>query len=155
MFELHEQLTADTIAVGQFKLSLVLLHKDANFPWLILVPKRSNMREIHHLADEDQVQLIRESSHLSEVMTSLFAPTTMNIAALGNTVPQLHLHHVARFDTDPAWPRAIWGYSQPKVYEPQVLKERLSRLHASLVGQGFEADSMVPNDDASSSSFTP
>ena len=81
MFELHEQLKKDTVTVGHFKLCLVLLHKDANYPWVILVPKRSNMREIHHLAEEDQLQLIRESSHLAEVMTSIFTPTTMNIAA--------------------------------------------------------------------------
>ena len=139
MFELHEQLRKDTVAVGQFNLCLVLLHKDANYPWVILVPKRDNVREIHHLAEADQQQLIRESSHLAEVMTSLFAPTTMNIAALGNIVPQLHVHHLARFDGDPAWPRAVWGYGEPKPYSESELADRLNRLHSSLVGEGFEA----------------
>lgn len=156
MFELDEQLKNDTIEVGQFKLCLVLLHKDANYPWLILVPKRSNMREIHHLAEEDQLQLIRESSHLSEVMTSLFAPTTMNIAALGNIVPQLHIHHVARFEGDAAWPKSVWGHSEAKDYDKQVLFERLQRLHASLVGEGFQAGCTLDSDsDLSSSTFTP
>lgn len=154
MFELHEQLKNDTIVVGKFTLCQVLLHKDASYPWLILVPRRSSMREIHHLALEDQYQLIRESSHLSEVMTSLFAPTTMNIAALGNSVPQLHVHHVARFDGDIAWPRAIWGFNEPKSYEQPDLQERLARLHASLVGEGFEADGS-PDDDVAAASFTP
>ncbi|MFL0809973.1 MAG: HIT family protein [Agarilytica sp.] len=154
MFELHEQLKKDTVEVGQFKLSLVLLHKDANYPWVILVPKRSSMREIHHLADEDQLQLIRESSHLSEVMTSLFAPTTMNIAALGNIVPQLHVHHVARFEGDAAWPKAVWGFADAKDYEESVLSERLQRLHSSLVGEGFEAGCSLDSDEGSSS-FSP
>ncbi|MFL0801896.1 MAG: HIT family protein [Agarilytica sp.] len=154
MFELHEQLKKDTIEVGQFNLSLVLLHKDANYPWVILVPKRESMREIHHLAQDDQLQLIRESSHLSEVMTSLFAPTTMNIAALGNIVPQLHVHHVARFEGDAAWPKAVWGAEEAKSYEDDVLAERLNRLHASLVGEGFEAECGVGR-SSSSATFTP
>ncbi len=154
MFELHEQLKKDTVEVGQFNLSLVLLHKDANYPWVILVPKRENMREIHHLAQEDQLQLIRESSHLSEVMTSMFAPTTMNIAALGNLVPQLHVHHVARFEGDPAWPGAVWGHGEAKAYDEAVLAERLSRLHSSLVGEGFEAECGVGK-DSSAATFTP
>lgn len=114
MFELHPQLKQDTVIVGQFNLSLVLLHKDANYPWCILVPKRSNMNEIHHLSEVDQIQLIKESSHLSEVMTSIFAPDTMNIAELGNLVPQLHLHHVARYKTDASWPAAVWGRNRQR-----------------------------------------
>lgn len=155
MFELHEQLKKDTVTVGQFKLCLVLLHKDANYPWVILVPKRSKMREIHHLAEEDQLQLIRESSHLSEVMTSIFTPTTMNIAALGNMVQQLHVHHVARFSDDAAWPGAIWGANPAKEYDKDVLEERLKRLHGSLVGEGFQAH--IGDDEISGGgeSFTP
>ncbi len=155
MFELSEPLKNDTIAVGQFTLSLVLLHKDATYPWLVLVPKRQNVREIHHLAQDDQIQLIRESSHLSEVMTSLFAPVTMNIAALGNSVPQLHVHHVARYESDPAWPKAVWGYSQSVAYSEELLAERLGRLHGSLVGEGFEAHCGIDKNDSSASSFTP
>lgn len=155
MFELHPQLSQDTYAVGQFKLSLVLLHKDANYPWLILVPKRGNIREIHHLAEEDQQQLIRESSHLSEVMTSIYAPTTMNIAALGNLVPQLHVHHVARFDTDLAWPKSIWGVTEPQAYSPEALAKRLKKLHNSLVGEGFEAITEELTDTKANTQFTP
>ena len=155
MFELNPQLEKDTVPVGQFELSLVLLHRDANFPWLILVPKRSNIREIHHLSEVDQIQLIKESSKLSEVMTSIFAPTTMNIAALGNIVPQLHVHHVARFDNDVAWPKSIWGALEPVAYEKEVLTKRLDRLHASLVGEGFEAYDSAIDESASSAGFTP
>lgn len=154
MFVLHEQLQKDAVVVGQFKLSLVLLHRDANYPWLILVPKRASVREIHHLAEEDQYQLIRESSHLAEVMTSVFAPDKMNVAAIGNMVPQLHIHHVARFKNDKAWPRAIWGHSEPIDYSDEALTKRLNRLHASLVGEGFEALAAVDN-NSESNSFTP
>ncbi|WP_096084835.1 HIT domain-containing protein [Agaribacterium haliotis] len=155
MFELHAQLAADTVALGQFRLSLVLLHKDANYPWVILVPKREAIREIYHLDDDDQLQLIRESSHLSEVMTSIYAPTKMNVATLGNRVPQLHLHHVARFDSDPAWPGAVWGATEPLAYEPELLDKRVSRLRASLVGQDFEAATDVAISSESSAGFTP
>ncbi|WP_185232279.1 HIT domain-containing protein [Teredinibacter franksiae] len=154
MFELHPQLAENTVLLGQFKLSLVMLHKDANYPWCVLVPKRSGIREIHHLGESDQQQLIRESSHLSEVMTSMFAPITMNIAALGNIVPQLHVHHVARFEGDAAWPASIWGVKPPIEYEPEALTRRVERLRASLVGEGFEAQITV-DDSGSSQGFTP
>ncbi len=155
MFQLHPQLAADTVALGQFRLSLLLLHKDANYPWLILVPKRESVREIYHLSEADQQQLLRESSHLAEVMTSIYAPTKINIAALGNSVPQLHLHHVARFDTDPAWPGAIWGAVDAKPYDTALLEKRVARLQSSLVGEDFEARSDVLDDKESSAGFTP
>ena len=155
MFELHTQLVADTLPVGQFRLSLLRLHKDATYPWLVLVPKRENMREIFHLSEDDQLQLMRESSHLSEVMTSIFAPTKMNIAAIGNIIPQLHIHHVARYDDDAAWPRSIWGVTEPNEYEPAKLEKTMQRLHSSLVGEGFEPHSVVSQDSASSAGFTP
>ncbi len=155
MFELHSQLKKDTVIVGQFKLSMVLLHRDANYPWVILVPKRVNIKEIHHLSEEDQAQLIQESSHLSEVMTSLFAPKTMNIAALGNMVPQLHVHHVARYEEDPAWPGAIWGKAPAKDYDEATMSDRLQRLHASLVGQGFEAHCHVDDAEGGANLFSP
>ena len=156
MFELDPQLKSDTVVVGQFRLSVVLLHRDANYPWVILVPKRVGVSEIHHLAEDDQLQLIRESSHLAEVMTSIFAPKTMNIAALGNMVPQLHVHHVARFENDLAWPGAIWGKAPAKNYDEETLNTRLQKLHSTLVGQGFEAGCSVGVDgDQSGQSFSP
>jgi len=155
MFQLHSQLAEETVPVGQFSLSLVLLHKDANFPWVILVPKRVAINEIHHLSEEDQQQLMRESSHLSEVMTSIYAPKTMNIAALGNVVPQLHVHHIARFEDDPAWPGPIWGAVPAKAYDAELLSKRVERLRSSLVGEGFELGEEVVQSTDSSSGFTP
>lgn len=139
MFQLHPQLQADTYVVGKFDLSWVLLHQDANYPWCILVPEREDIREIHHLDTDDQIALLRESSHLAEVMADIFAPKKLNIAALGNIVPQLHLHHVARFEQDPAWPKPIWGAVAPVSYSPEVLTYRLGRLRSALVGEGFNS----------------
>ena len=140
MFELDSRLQQDTVMVGRFDLSLVLLHKDANYPWCILVPQREDVREIHHLDVEDQIQLVHESSHLAEVMTDLFRPTKMNVAALGNVVPQLHVHHIARFADDPAWPAPVWGRVEAKVYEEEELARRVRRLRSALEGEGFVAN---------------
>lgn len=138
MFQLHPQLAQDTLPVGRFPLSLLLLSKDANYPWCILVPQRADVYEIHHLSVEDQHQLMRESSQLAETMTSLFDAYKMNVAALGNQVRQLHVHHVARFQDDPAWPNPIWGAVAHKDYEPKYLEERLALLRNALVGDTFE-----------------
>lgn len=139
MFELHPQLAKDSVVIGEFDLCLLLLSKDANYPWCILVPKREDVFEIHHLDEQDQMQFVRESSRLSEVMTSVFDAHKMNVAALGNMVRQLHIHHIARFQDDPAWPAPIWGKVSSKVYESVEWDERVSRLVNALVGEGFTA----------------
>lgn len=138
MFELHPQLEQDSVLLGQFPLSLVLLSRDANYPWCILVPRRDDMREIHHLADEDRVQLMLESCHLAEVMVDLFVPDKMNVAVLGNKVPQLHMHHVARVSTDPAWPGPVWGSVAAKPYSVDELNSTVKRLQSALAGEGFQ-----------------
>ncbi len=138
MFELHPRLAQDSVIIGRFTLSLLLLSKDANYPWCILVPEREDVYEIHHLSEEDQLQLIRESCRLSEVMTSLFDAHKMNVAALGNVVRQLHIHHIARFSDDPAWPQPIWGKVNMLDYTPEQLQDRIKRLQNALVGEGFE-----------------
>ncbi|WP_111643039.1 HIT domain-containing protein [Marinimicrobium alkaliphilum] len=137
MFELHPRLAQDSVLVGRFPLSLLLLSKDANYPWCILVPQRAEIFEIHHLGEEEQLQLIRESCRLSEVMTSVFDAHKMNVAALGNVVRQLHVHHIARFSDDPAWPQPIWGAVPQKAYSEGALEERMERLQAALVGDDF------------------
>ncbi len=138
MFELHPRLAQDSAVIGEFELSLLLLSRDANYPWCILVPKREDIYEIHHLSEEEQLQLIRESCRLSEVMTNLFDADKMNVAALGNVVRQLHVHHIARFTDDLAWPQPIWGKLPAKDYEPEDFVERIKRLQNALVGEGFK-----------------
>lgn len=137
-FELDPQLAADTVVLGKFPLSLVLMSRDANYPWCILVPRRKGIREAHHLSSEDRIQLSDESCHLSEVMADLFVPDKMNVAALGNMVPQLHVHHVARFKDDVAWPKPVWGVVDAKAYTDSELEERVSRLRSALAGESFQ-----------------
>lgn len=140
MFELHPRLREDTVPVGEFSLSLLLLSKDANYPWCILVPKREDVFEIHHLSEADRQQLMFESCYLAEVMTSVFDADKMNVAALGNQVKQLHLHHVVRFEGDPAWPGPIWGANPPSQYTPEHLQDRLEHLRTALVGDDFAVE---------------
>lgn len=113
MFQLHERLVADTYKLGESRLCDVLLMNDSTWPWIILVPRVAGIREIYQLASEQQQRLLVESSTLSEGMMSLFCGDKMNVAALGNMVPQLHLHHIVRFKDDPAWPGPVWGRPAP------------------------------------------
>ena len=131
MFDLDPRLRNDTIALGHFPLSLLLLMNDRTYPWLILVPQREGVREIYELDALDQHQLLRESSHLAKTLASLFHPDKLNIAALGNVVPQLHLHHVVRFRHDPSWPAPVWGKAPAVPYPPEeiiTIRDRLSPL---------------------------
>ena len=128
MFELDERLDADTCWLGDFPLCRVLLMRDANFPWLILVPRRVGVTEIFQLEGQDQLQLMLESSCVSGVMMRLFSADKMNIAALGNMVPQLHVHHIARFRSDLAWPKPVWGCVPPKHYDEALLQKCLEAL---------------------------
>ena len=118
--------------MGRFPLCHVLLTRDANYPWCILVPDREGVSEIHQLSDADQQQLIRESSQLARVLETVFSPDKLNIAALGNIVPQLHIHHVVRYRNDPAWPAPVWGRTAPGSYSEQQLTALLDKLGAEL-----------------------
>lgn len=129
---LHPQLQKDCIVLGQLDLCAVLLMPDANYPWLILVPQRENISEIYQLSDAEQQQLMRESSKVSRLLSELFQADKINVAALGNMVPQLHVHHVARFRTDAAWPAPIWGAVSAKKYDAKALKDMQGQLRNAL-----------------------
>jgi diadenosine tetraphosphate (Ap4A) HIT family hydrolase len=120
---LHPQLENDCLVLGRLELCQVLLMRDANYPWCILVPDRENVTEIHHLNEADQQQLMRESVLLSRALEKVFSPDKLNIAALGNIVPQCHIHHVVRYRTDPAWPAPVWGRVAVKEYSEEALAE--------------------------------
>ena len=139
MFQLHSQLEADTVLVGRFPLSLLLLSKDANYPWCILVPQREAMEEIFQLDSGDQQQLLKESCLLAETLSALFAADKINVATIGNMVPQLHLHHVVRFKSDAAWPRPVWGAVDAVAYQQDMLAHRVERIAASLKPHGLLA----------------
>lgn len=89
---------------------------ESNYPWFILVPERENIREIHELNDSDRRQLWDESALLARALTETFKPDKLNIAALGNQVPQLHLHHIVRYTHDAAWPQPVWGKVPARPY---------------------------------------
>lgn len=133
MFELDAQLAKDTREIGQLSLCQLLLMNDARFPWVILVPKRMLVSEIYQLNQSDQQQLMAESCWVSEQMQVHFQADSMNVAALGNVVAQLHVHHVARFQTDEIWPLPIWGQGQPVPYNDIELKKQLSQLQNLLL----------------------
>lgn len=114
---------------------------DARYPWFILVPQREHAREICDLTTTDQHVLMDESSHLARAMIAAYAPDKLNIAAIGNIVPQLHVHHVARYRTDAAWPKPVWGLFAPAAYTDAAREQVLGRLLAVLDSQktGFQA----------------
>lgn len=115
-FALHPQLAADTLEVGRYPLCRVLLMMDATYPWLVLVPQRKDIREIHELPPADRAALMDEIVRTTEGLQARYNPTKLNVAALGNMVPQLHVHVIARFATDPAWPGPVWGKVPPRPY---------------------------------------
>ncbi|NOQ63493.1 MAG: HIT domain-containing protein [Methyloprofundus sp.] len=131
-FTLHPALQKDCVEITKFPLCRVLLMNDSQFPWLILVPERENISEIHQLCTDDQQQLMRESSYLSEQLVNLYHADKMNIAALGNMVPQLHIHHVVRYKNDKAWPAPIWGKFGAVVYVQRELDNRVNELREKL-----------------------
>ena len=115
-FEFDKRLTADTIAIGDLALSSVLLMDDARFPWFILVPRRAGASELTDLSDEDAATLMGEIRAATRVMLALAKPDKINVGALGNVVPQLHIHVVGRFRSDPAWPGPVWGHGARAPY---------------------------------------
>jgi len=132
MIELHPQLEKDSLVIGQFLLSKLLLMRDANYPWLILVPAREGVTEIFQLDEADQQQLQRESSCVAQLLSEEFNADKINIGALGNIVPQLHIHHIARYKTDIAWPAPVWGAHPAKDYSKQTLDEVVSKIKTGL-----------------------
>jgi diadenosine tetraphosphate (Ap4A) HIT family hydrolase len=131
-FVLDPRLEADTHSIGDLVLCRVLLMNDSRFPWVILVPRRAGMREIIDLDLRDRAMLYREMEAVSEAMKRLFAPSKLNVAALGNMVPQLHLHVLARFEHDVAWPKPVWGVGTAVPYEKEALAARIEAISIAL-----------------------
>jgi len=130
MAKIHPQLQQDCTIIGRFPLCYLLLMEDANYPWFILVPDREGVGEIFQLSAQDQQQLMKESSQLAAVIAAKFKADKINIAALGNMVPQLHIHHVVRYRDDAAWPAPIWGAVPVKPYLECELNEQVEQVKA-------------------------
>jgi diadenosine tetraphosphate (Ap4A) HIT family hydrolase len=122
-FTLHPKLSADTAFIADWSLSRVLLMNDARYPWLILVPRRAGAMEIFDLNALDRAALIEEVARAGDGLKKLSAAAKINIGALGNLVPQLHIHVVARNPGDTAWPGPVWGYGTPQPYDPAALEK--------------------------------
>ena len=132
LFELDERLAADTHRIGDLALSRVLLFDDTRFPWLVLVPRQPGLRDLIDLAHDDQHQLLDEVNRCAHVLHALDKPDKLNVAALGNVVAQLHVHVIARYSTDAAWPRPVWNVGERQPFEPAARADRIARLRAAL-----------------------
>ena len=131
-WHLHPQLAEDTHPVAHFTLSDLQLMDDTNHPWLILVPRVEGAVEWTDLDPQQQVQLSAEIAQAGRLLQSVFKPHKLNVAALGNVVPQLHVHVIARFTDDIAWPRPVWGMAMAQPYSTEALVTRIESLRAAL-----------------------
>ena len=131
-WSLHPQLKKDTIDIGDLPLSRVLVIRDANYPWLLLVPRRENAVEIIDLDEVAQAQLMTEISRVSRALKEITKCDKLNIAALGNVVPQLHVHVIARRTSDAAWPRPVWGVVAPLAHDAAEVQHFISALRRKI-----------------------
>ncbi|MBF0380743.1 MAG: HIT domain-containing protein [Magnetococcales bacterium] len=126
--QLHPALAKDCIFVEELDVCKVLLMNDKQYPWLILVPDRPDLKDFDDIKNVDIPHVHSEMKKAAEVLRTLFKPTKINVASLGNMVPQLHIHVIARFNNDPAWPNPIWGHNLPIPYDQDMLGELLIKL---------------------------
>lgn len=130
-FQLHPRLAQDCFKIGSLGLSELLMMNDSQYPWLILVPRRE-AKEIYQLNAVDRQTLLDESCLIAQTLQNLYQPDKLNIAAIGNLVPQLHIHHVARYQTDKAWPAPIWGKLPPCPYSEQQAQLEINKIQFAL-----------------------
>ena len=129
---LHSQLERDTVNLGDMALSRVLVIKDANYPWLLLVPRRPDIVEILDLNEVEQSQLMVEIARTGRALKDVTKCDKLNVAALGNAVPQLHIHLIARRKTDAAWPKPVWGQVPPLDHDAAELDRFMAALRSKL-----------------------
>ena len=131
-FILHSKLAADTFEVLSLKVSQLLLMNDARYPWLILVPQVSDMRDLHNLSAKQYHSVTQEIAQVSKVLESVTQAHKMNVGALGNMVPQLHIHIIARQTNDAAWPAPVWGVGEAQPYSQDAAKTLIQQLASKL-----------------------
>ncbi len=133
VWSLDPKLAQDTVPIGDLALARVLLANDANYPWLILVPRRPGLIELIELEENAQVQLLREVAAAARALKSITECDKLNIAALGNQVAQLHVHVIARRHSDAAWPKPVWGAAVPTAYSPTIRDGLIGALRRALL----------------------
>lgn len=131
-FQLHPRLQQDCIAIGRFNLCRLLMMNDSQYPWFILVPEIPGLLEIYQLSKPERELLLEESCFLAENLAVLYKADKMNIASIGNMVPQLHIHHIVRYENDKAWPAPVWGKFAAVPYTEQQITDTLSRIRGRL-----------------------
>ena len=131
-FELHPRLAADCIVLGDLPLSRLLLMNDSRFPWCILVPRQAGLRELHDLVPTDGAKLFAELDRVARALIDCCGAYKLNVGALGNLVPQLHVHVVARQPQDAAWPGPVWGSGPAVPYAADAATRLTARLRAAL-----------------------
>lgn len=131
-FALHPQILKDSIGIGDLPLSHVRLMNDATYPWLLLMPRQASASEIIDLDEADRVQLMAEIALVSQVVKALTGCDKLNVASLGNAVPQLHVHVIARFRGDAAWPKPVWGQVPAVAYTEEAASNFISQLRIKL-----------------------
>jgi diadenosine tetraphosphate (Ap4A) HIT family hydrolase len=127
-FQVDPTLEKDTVHIADWHLSEVRLMNDSRYPWVILIPKVTNISEIHELEKEQQRLLLGESVRLSKALDQLFTPHKLNVAVLGNIVRQLHIHHIVRFENDASFPKPVWGVGNAVPYDADALNETVNGL---------------------------
>jgi diadenosine tetraphosphate (Ap4A) HIT family hydrolase len=131
-FKLDPRLEFDSSFVAEIGLSQVRLSHDSRYPWLILIPQINDLSELDDLSFEQQIDVLKASNILSSVLKGSYAAHKLNIAGLGNMVKQLHLHHVARFEYDDAWPNPIWGIGEAIPYSEADKEEQIDKLRSAI-----------------------
>lgn len=131
-WQLHPQLASDSHPLAQFPLCELRLMDDTNYPWLVLVPRVTGAQELIDLRAAERHLLSDEIDKASRLLRTVFRPRKLNVAALGNIVPQLHVHVIARFEDDPAWPAPVWGRVAARPHTPEQLVDRITRLQDAL-----------------------
>ena len=108
MFKINKKILKSSYYITELKLSSIRLHDNSKFPWVILIPKRKNIRDISELNYKDQILLMKEIVKVSKIMKKLFKTNKLNVEKIGNIVPQLHIHIIARRKKDKTWPLSVW-----------------------------------------------
>ena len=134
-FEVDRDMAQECFTVGDLPLCRVLLKDDCNYPWFVLMPRRAEVSEFYELDDEDLGQFWKESSAFGRLLMQHLRGHKLNVAALGNVVPQLHVHHIVRQTGDPAWPRPVWNVVPAKAYEESSVEVLIGEIR-SLLKQG-------------------
>lgn len=137
MTELHPRLAADTLALAEDDFVWVRYMNDARFPWLVIVPKAHDLREWFELETSSQQRLLTLVNHLSKELQLLTHADKMNLGALGNLVPQLHIHLIARHHDDACWPSPVWGQGKAQAYTANATPSWVTALHTFIFSEGL------------------